>query len=116
MANITVTRANVIAKALELEDVWSEEELEVLSKMYASITKPRKNPDLPTKTQVINAALAHDLIEVMKRHGSPVTAKWIAENLAGVDTPQKAVAVVKAAGEKVVKFYEQRTAYYRLAE
>lgn len=115
MATITATRKSVIAKAVELEGVWNDDELEVLGKMLASLEKPRKKSDEPTKTQVMNANLADKLVEAMRQYGQPVTAKWISEQVPGVNTPQKAVAVVKAAGERVVKFYEKRAALYRLA-
>ena len=112
--NIVVTRKSVIAKAIDL-DVWTDEEREVLVKMLASLMKPRKASTEPTKTQLINENLAAKLVEAMRKHGEPVSAKWIAENVPGVLTPQKAVAVVRAAGDRVVKFYEQRNALYRLA-
>ena len=109
----SVTRASVLAKALEL-DVWSPDELNVLSRMYSSITAPRKKPEGPTKNQLVNANLANELIKAMAAHGEPVTAKWIADNVPGIGTSQKAVAVTKAAGSKVERFYEARQAFYRL--
>lgn len=115
MATITATRKSVIAKAIDLENVWTAEELEVLVKMLASLEKPRAKSDEPTKTQLMNANLADKLVEAMRQHGNPVSAKWIAEHVEGINTSQKAVAVVHAAGERVVKFYEQRQALYRLA-
>ena len=115
MATNTVTRASVLATALELEGIWNAEELEVLQKMYASVTKPRKKSEEPTKTQLVNANLAAKLVEAMKSYGEPVTTKWIMEHVNGIMTSQKAVAVIKAAGESIVKFYEGRQAMYRLA-
>ena len=116
MANTaTVTRASVIAKVLDCEQFLSEEEREVLVKMLASLTKPRKVSDEPTKTQLVNANLADALVTTMRAHGEPVSAKWIAEHVEGINTSQKAVAVVRAAGERIVKFYEMRNALYRLA-
>lgn len=115
MATITATRKSVIAKAIELENVWTPDEMDVLVKMLASLEKPRKKSDEPTKTQLINANLADRLVEVMRQHGDPVSAKWIAENVDGIATAQKAVAVVHAAGERITKFYDQRQALYRLS-
>lgn len=116
MATATVTRKSVIAKAIVvLKDVWSEEELEVLQKMLNSLEKPAKKAEGPTKNQVMNLNLAASLIEEMRKYGQPVSAKWIADNVSGINTPQKAVAVIKAAGEQIVKFYEKRQALYRLA-
>ena len=108
-----VTRRDVIAKACSL-DVWNAEEMEVLTKMLASLEKPRKAPEGPTKAQLQNANLANALCEAMAKHGEPVDAKWIAENVPGIMTSQKAVAVVHSAGERITKFYEARKAYYRL--
>lgn len=116
MANTaTVTRASVLNKVLDNEQFLSDEERDVLVKMLASITKPRKAAEGPTKTQLMNANLADQLVAVMARHGEPVSAKWISENVPGINTAQKAVAVVHAAGERIVKFYDQRNALYRLA-
>lgn len=110
----SVTRRDVISKATTL-DVWTSEEMEVLVKMLASLEKPRKAPEGPTKVQLVNANLANELCEALAKHGEAVSAKWIAENVNGIPTSQKAVAVIKAAGERVVKFYEGRQAMYRLA-
>ena len=115
MATITATRKSVIAKAIDMENVWTEDEMTVLVKMLASLEKPRAKSDEPTKSQLINLNLADALVAAMAAHGEPVSAKWIAEHVEGINTAQKAVAVVKAAGERVVKFYEQRNALYRLA-
>lgn len=109
----SVTRLSVIRKAMA-SCAWSEEELAVLTRMEASLAKPRKASDAPTKTQVMNANLANTLVDAMKAYGEPVTAKWITENVPGIATSQKAVAVAKAAGERVERFYVARQAYYRL--
>lgn len=108
-----VTRKSVIAKAIEMEG-WTNEELEVLVKMLASLEKPRKKSDEPTKNQLMNANLAATLVEEMRKYGEPVTAKWIADNVPGINTSQKAVAITKAAGSQIERFYEARQAYYRL--
>ena len=114
--NIAVTRRDVIAKAIEMPaGVWTPEELEVLVKMLASLEKPRKKSDEPTKAQVINNNLADSLVNTMQAHGEPVTVKWITEHVNGSNTPQKAVAVTRVAGERIVKFYEGRQVFYRLA-
>lgn len=113
-AKKSVTRATVIAKAIEME-VWTDEEREVLVKMLASLEKPRKKTDAPTKTQIENVNLANVLVEKMQEHGEPVTAKWIADHIIGIPTAQKAVAVVKASNGRVVKFYEGRQAFYKIA-
>ena len=112
--NSSVTRKSVIAKAMEMEG-WNRDELEVLGKMLASLEKPRKKSAEPTKTQLMNANLADALVKAMAEYGEPVTAKWICECIPGIASPQKAVAVAKAAGERVVRFYEGRQAYYKLA-
>ena len=113
--NTGITRASVLAHILEAENFLSAEERAILSKMYASVTKPRKPQDGPTKTQMQNASFASALIQAMRTHGEPVTAKWISENVPGIMTSQKAVAVVHAAGDQIVKFYEGRQPMYRLS-
>lgn len=114
MTTTTATRKSVIAKAMNL-DIWSEEEHEVLAKMYASITAPRKKSDEPTKTQLLNQNLAAKLVEAMREYGEPVDSKWIMTHVNGIMTAQKVVAVVKAAGNQVIKFYEGRNVFYKLA-
>ena len=111
----SVTRAFVITKALELENVWTPEEHEVLAKMLNSITAPRKKSDEPTMQQKINGNLANALVKAMEDYGEPVTAKWIQEHVPGIMTSQKVVAVVKAAGERIIKFYDRRNVFYKLA-
>lgn len=111
----TATRKSVIAKAMGL-DIWSEEEHEVLSKMYASITAPRKKSDEPTKTQLLNQNLAAKLVECMREYGEPVDSKWVMNHVNGILTPQKAVAVIKAADDQIIKFYEGRNVFYKLAQ
>ena len=109
-----VTRLSVISKALTLE-VWSDEERDVLERMAVSLSRPRKPSSGPSKTQIVNANLSDVLVDAMSAHGEPVTAKWIADNVPGIPSAQKAVAVVKASGGRIVKFYEGRNAMYRLA-
>ena len=109
------TRADVVRKVLDQEQFLTAEERAVLAKMYASITAPRKKAEGPTKQQMLNQNLAAELVSLMKAHGEPVTAKWVSEHLNGVMTAQKAVAVIKAAGPAITKFYEGRTAMYRLS-
>lgn len=113
--NNGITRASVIAHILDAENFLSEEERAVLNKMYASITAPRKKSEEPTKTQLINKNLSEKLVEAMRDYGQPVDTKWIMTHVNGIMTAQKAVAVVKAAGKSIVKFYEGRQALYRLA-
>ena len=109
----SVTRLDVIRKAMS-SIAWTEEELSVLTRMEQSLSRPRKRSDEPTKVQLMNANLADVLVDTMREHGEPVTAKWIAENVPGINSPQKAVAVVKATNGRVIRFYEGRNAYYNL--
>ena len=110
----SVTRLDVIRKAMH-SIAWSEAELDVLTRMEASLAKPRKASDTPTKAQLMNANLADALVAAMTAYGDPVDAKWIVANVDGIGSPQKAVAVVKATNGRVVRFYEGRQAYYRIA-
>lgn len=111
----TVTRATVLAHILDAETFLSVEERDVLNKMYASITKPHKKSNEPTKNQLMNQNLAAELVAAVRANGEPVTIKWIVDHVNGINTPQKAVAIVRAAGENLVKFYEGRQVYYRVA-
>jgi len=111
----TVTRATVLTHILDAETFLSVEERDVLNKMLASITKPRKASNEPTKNQLMNQNLAAELVAAVRANGEPVTIKWIVDHVNGINTPQKAVAIVRAAGEDLVKFYEGRQVYYRAA-
>lgn len=95
-----------------------EEVAEVLGKMHAQVSKPRKKSDAPTKTQIINANLADKCVAAMKNHEGGVTSKWLIEHVAGLITPQKTTAVmnVAIADGRVTKTKEGKAVIYSLAE
>lgn len=111
-----ITRAAALSYAIEHCD--NPDVAEVLRKMHAQVTKPRKKSDLPTKTQMINNNLAASVLEAMEGHGTePATTKWICEHVSGILTPQKCTAVVKILVEngQIVKNKEGKTVTYSLA-
>jgi hypothetical protein len=111
----TITRAQALQAAIALakrvatEDDsyrWTEV-AEVLTKMYASITKPREKSNEPSKAAKENIRLAGEVLKVMPE-GEPVLTSWIMEHVNGIMTSQKCtkvMAVLISAGkvEKVEK-------------
>lgn len=128
MAEKKMTRAQALEFAMNImreheneSDIVADlkdEALEVLGKMHASVTRPRKKSDAPSKTQRENAALAEKVFEVMTAKGEPVESKWICEHVNGIATPQKCTAVMKVlidSGE-VTKSKEGKRVTYSVVE
>lgn len=118
MANKEMTRAQALVFAIEvIEDHEGEcEALNVLRKMHAQVTKPRKKSDAPSKARIQNEALAAKAIEAMEGQES-VTTKWLCEHVNGLMTPQKCTAVMRLAVESgaVVRNKEGKQVSYSLA-
>lgn len=118
MANKEMTRAQALVFAIEvIEDHEGEcEALNVLRKMHAQVTKPRKKSDAPSKARIQNEALAAKAIEAMEGQES-VTTKWLCEHVNGLITPQKCTAVMRLAVESgaVVRNKEGKQVSYSLA-
>lgn len=114
MANKEMTRAQALTNAIALFEVGSPE-IEVLEKMLASITKPRKKSDAPSKARVENLALVDAACAAMG--SSEVNAKWLTEHVRGILTTQKAAAVMRLGVEvgKIVKVVDGRKVSYKCA-
>ena len=111
----TITRADALAIAIErCADV--PEVADVLTKMRASITKPRVKSDAPSKARVENERLARALADAIPA-GGEVTAKWVTEHVRGVLTTQKAAAVARVGVELGVlrKVVDGRKVTYTVA-
>lgn len=95
-----MTKQNAITRAQALEYAIAhcdnDAVIEVLRKMHAQVTKPRKKSDAPTKTQLVNANLCKAAIEAFKAHGNEgYDVKWISNHVNGILTSQKATAVMR---------------------
>ena len=114
MANKEMTRAQALTNAIALFEDGSPE-IEVLSKMLASITKPRKKSDAPSKARIENLALVDAACAAMG--GNEVNAKWLTEHVRGILTTQKAAAVMRLGVEvgKIVKVVDGRKVSYKCA-
>jgi len=111
----SITRADALAIAIErCADV--PEVVDVLTKMHASITKPRVKSDAPSKARVENERLARALADAIPE-GGEVTAKWVTEHVRGVLTTQKAAAVARVGVELGVlrKVVDGRKVTYTVA-
>lgn len=103
MAN--VTRKDVVTKALGLDGVWTDEEVEVLRKILKSLD--RKSTGKPSKAVIANIGVKNEILALIA-DGRARTAREIAEVL-GVSTNKVANLVgaivkdgkaVKVNGEK----------------
>ena len=127
MAEKKMTRAQAIEFAIDniaancmgdMEKTGANEAIEILEKMHAQITKPRKKSDAPTKTQILNANLAEKCFEAISEKGEAVTSKWICEHVNGIMTPQKCTAVMRLLVNdgRIVKSKDGKAVVYAIAE
>ena len=110
---LAITRAEALEavirlakEQIEVDDTWNEV-VEVLTKMHASITKPREKSNEPSRAAKENIRLANEVLKVMPAD-EPVLTSWIMEHVNGIMTSQKCtkvMAVLISAGkvEKVEK-------------
>lgn len=103
MAEKKMTRVEALNIAIAA--VEDTEAVEVLTKMVAQISKPRRKSGEPTKARLQNEQFARQFAEVIAAHGEPVTGKWIAEHVNGLPStsPQK-VAAIAAVGVELGLF------------
>ena len=101
--NNGITRADAVAFAME-RCVDNPDVIEVLAKLHKQYTT-RKKSEGPTKVYTDNVKLARKVADAITEEGvESVDSKWIANNVAGVGTPQKAVAVMRAGiSEGIIK-------------
>ena len=96
MTKNTITNAQALALAIELAKGANNNELATkLAKMLETATKPRTKKEGPTKAHKENVKLLEEVMEFIKGNSNPVTAKEVANNVAGIGTVQKAVVVLK---------------------
>ena len=117
MAEKKMTRIEALNIAIAAVD--NAEAVEVLTKMAAQISKPRRNAGEPTKARRDNERFAHLFADVIKAHGERVTGKYLAEHVSGLPStsPQK-VAAIAAVGIELglfTKTKEGKTIYYEIA-
>ena len=92
------------------------EQMDCLIKWAASLDKKATTPTV-NKKAIENERLAHDLVALMVSHADqPINARFIADHLAGVTTPQKATAVARAAKALglIDTYTDKGRTYYRL--
>ena len=102
--NNGITRADAVAFAME-RCVDNPDVIEVLAKLHKQYTT-RKKSEGPTKVYTDNVKLARKVADAITKEGQTegVDSKWIANNVAGIGTPQKAVAVMRAGiAEGIIK-------------
>lgn len=109
-----LTRAEAINWVLTNVDEMPVEVRGVLEKIYSSFTK-KIAKEGPTKTELANRELAVAVTEYVNKNFNEddpmaLTAKVISDNVPGIATSQKAVAVVKYANIQRIK-NNGKTAY-----
>lgn len=115
MAEKKMTRVEALTIALETCE--NEEAREVLTKMVAQLSKPRKKAEGPSKARLENERLLAEAIEAIEAKGEPVTSKWLMEHVRGLMTPQKVTAVAKIGIEagSLIRNKEGKTVTYSVA-
>lgn len=102
-ATAKVTRATALERAItncEKGGLLTPEELEVLNKMYTSLTKARPKSDTKSRTRIENEELARRMAQALAAHeNEETTAKWVASHVTGIISPNKASAVAKVGAE-----------------
>lgn len=112
--NTAMTRAAALEFAIK-QCASNPEVVEVLKKLHASITKPRKKSDAPSKARIENLSLVDAAISAMG--DNEVSAKWLTEHVRGILTTQKAAAVMRLGVEvgKIIKVTDGRKVSYKAA-
>ena len=106
------------ALEIAIASVENEEAKDVLRKMLAQVTKPRKRAEGPSKARRENEALLVAMIEAIEAKGEPVTSKWITEHVRGILTPQKVTAVARIGIDdgRLIRTKEGKVISYSLPE
>lgn len=115
MENKKYTRKMFLTEILAME--LTPEQRDCAEQWLIALNKKSSAPTV-NKKALENEQLAHELINLMSAHAdAQINAKWIAEHLAGVTTPQKGTAVALAAKRLglVVDYKEKGRSYYKLA-
>lgn len=92
------------------------EQMECLIGWHESLEK-KSSYKAVSKKAVENEQLAHALVDLMVTHADAnINARFIADHLAGVPTPQKATAVANAAIKAglVERYTDKGRTFYRL--
>lgn len=113
--NDTITRADALTIAIE-RCADRSDVVEVLTKMHASITKPRAKA--VSKARVVNETLAKRVRDAIVSNGDGMTTKDIVNlGIPEITTTQKAAAVCKVAVELgyLTKCVDGKVTTYALA-
>lgn len=111
-----VTRKSVLTKAVAM-DVFSEEEIEVLNKMIASLDK-KSTSGKDSAKKAENRQFGDQIIEYL-RTVDKASASEIGKHIGNRDfTSQKVMGIIKSAGisDRLEKVVEKGKSYYKLAE
>lgn len=112
-----VTRKSVLTKVVAMEDVFSEEEREVVQKMIDSLNK-KSTSGKETARQAENKAFGSEILDYLASV-EKASASEIGKNIGPKDfTSQKVMGIIKSAGigDKLEKITEKGKSYYKLAE
>lgn len=91
---------NIAANCMgDMEKTGANIAIDILDKMIQQIDKQSARPKSKTSARTQNEQYAIMFIAAIRAVSKPVNAKWIAEHVNGVMTPQRAVHVAKIAAE-----------------
>lgn len=115
MAEKKMTKATAMTLGAEALAVVNPEAAEILAKEAARLSAPRKASGKPSKEQVANMEVADALLLEMEPEVKYTATE--AGKLVGVETSQKATAILKLLVEAgaVVKETGRKTLYSRVA-
>lgn len=109
------TRKQFILDMMEFN--LTDEQRDCAEKWLAALEKKAAAPRV-NKTRAANEQLAEAAVAAMRAHSDElINAAWLRDNVAGITSAQKAVAVMAVAVEtgKVERYEDKKKAYYRLA-
>ena len=126
MAEKKMTRKEALTNVIEFlsdneqfGDDWAEE-IEVFSKMVASLDKASSKPKGKTSARIQNETYYAEMHKKMcaRKNHEPVTPTWVAENVPGVMSSQRAVWVAKVGKElgEIKEFKVKKQVYYALID
>ena len=124
MADKKMTRKEALTIAIERfnpdENERDAEVVEVFKKMIASLDKASSKPKGKTSARIQNETFYEEMFKKMceRKNHEPVTPRWVAENVRGVMSTQRAVWVAKVGKERgeIKEFKVKKQVYYALID
>ena len=117
MAN-KITQRDYFNMAIDLAtDAGRDDLVEFFKGRIEALDKKNANRK-PTKEQEANAVLQDAIADALSAAGKPVTIAEIKAQIPDLESAssQKVVGLIRGLGDKVVKTYDKKVAYFALAK